>query len=294
MIDTRMVEYVIAIAEEHSLNKAAEKLYITQPALSQSLKKLESELGTQLFTRENNGMNITDAGRIYINGGRSVMQIKQQLMAKLSDMEFSTSHHIRFGVATSHALMSVPGFHKDYPGIELISKRCNSIEAKEELIMGRLDLAVLLTSSLHHSVLEYLPLSENQVLLAVPKSHPVLSQAFPFANGYECFKDDYFIMSSRDSFSREAEEKALIQMGIEPHVLCEITNVETKRYMLNKGLGIAFLPGYTVRNDDSFVTFSLKPPISFYVVAAYPKNNLLTDPMKALLKRLLEAFDTSV
>ncbi|MFR5732002.1 MAG: LysR family transcriptional regulator [Clostridium sp.] len=67
-MDTKILEYVIAIAEEKSLSKAAERLYLSQPALSQRLKKLEDELGTPLFLREKNGLSITDAGRIYING----------------------------------------------------------------------------------------------------------------------------------------------------------------------------------------------------------------------------------
>ena len=65
-MDTKILEYVIAIAEEKNLSKAAERLYLSQPALSQRLKKLEDELGTPLFLREKNGLSITDAGRIYI------------------------------------------------------------------------------------------------------------------------------------------------------------------------------------------------------------------------------------
>ena len=63
-MDTKILEYVIAIAEEKSLSKAAERLYLSQPALSQRLKKLEDELGTPLFLREKNGLSITDAGHI--------------------------------------------------------------------------------------------------------------------------------------------------------------------------------------------------------------------------------------
>ena len=60
-MDTKIIEYVIAIAEEKTLNKAAERLYLTQPALSQRLKKLEEELGTPLFIRTKDGLAITDA-----------------------------------------------------------------------------------------------------------------------------------------------------------------------------------------------------------------------------------------
>ncbi|MCI8577788.1 MAG: LysR family transcriptional regulator [Lachnospiraceae bacterium] len=295
LIDTRIIEYVIAIAEEGSLNKAAEKLFISQPALSQRLKKLEDELGTELFRRENSGLVITDAGRVYINGGRSILQIKQEAMAKLSSMDQSQTDVIRFGCATSHALEAIPQFWAEYPDMLLSTRQCTTPTAKEDLIMGRMDMAVLLTPTLQHSVLEYLPLASSQALVAVPPQHPAASkkggEGNPFREGYGCLEEDYFILSPSGSYARELEDRALKSMGIRPRILCEISDNETKRYMLSRNLGNAFLPGYSIQAEDAFVTFPLDPPLSFYIVAAYPKSTVLSEPMKCLLKTLLTVFD---
>ncbi len=295
LIDTRIIEYVIAIAEEGSLNKAAEKLFISQPALSQRLKKLEDELGTELFRRENSGLVITDAGRVYINGGRSILQIKQEAMAKLSSMDQSQTDVIRFGCATSHALEAIPQFRAEYPDMLLSTRQCTTPTAKEDLIMGRMDMAVLLTPTLQHSVLEYLPLASSQALVAVPPQHPAASkkggEGNPFREGYGCLEEDYFILSPSGSYARELEDRALKSMGIRPRILCEISDNETKRYMLGRNLGNAFLPGYSIQAEDAFVTFPLDPPLSFYIVAAYPKSTVLSEPMKCLLKTLLTVFD---
>ncbi len=295
LIDTRIIEYVIAIAEEGSLNKAAEKLFISQPALSQRLKKLEDELGTELFRRENSGLVITDAGRVYINGGRSILQIKQEAMAKLSSMDQSQTDVIRFGCATSHALEAIPQFRAEYPDMLLSTRQCTTPTAKEDLIMGRMDMAVLLTPTLQHSVLEYLPLASSQALVAVPPQHPAASKKGsednPFREGYGCLEEDYFILSPSGSYARELEDRALKSMGIRPRILCEISDNETKRYMLSRNLGNAFLPGYSIQAEDAFVTFPLDPPLSFYIVAAYPKSTVLSEPMKCLLKTLLTVFD---
>ncbi len=171
-MDTKIIEYVIAIAEEKSLSKAAERLYLTQPALSQRLKALEDKLGTPLFIRDKGGMTITDAGRIYVNGGRSILQIKQEALGKLSGMDRNNKDRLRFGCATSQALECIPAFRQQYPDIELITQRCDTPTAKESLIMGRMDIAVLLTSSLQHSTLEYLPLSRAEVDLSRPPAAP--------------------------------------------------------------------------------------------------------------------------
>lgn len=293
LFDTRMIEYVIAISEEHSLSKAAERLFISQPALSQRLKKLEAELGTPLFRRESDGLAITDAGRVYINGGRSILQIKQEALKQLTGMGRNSQNAIRFGCATSHALECIPRFRAEYPDIELSTKRTNSPTAKEDLIMGRLDIAVLLSPTLHHGVLEYLPLSQNQALLSIPAQHPANQEEAPFTHGYDCLKDDYFILSPPHSYSREIEDRALENMGIRPRILCEIADNESKRYMINKNLGNAFLPGYTIQPEDTFRTYPLQPPQTFYIVAAYPKSMVLSEPMKYMLKILLTIFDTA-
>ena len=148
-MDTKIIEYVIAIAEEKSLSKAAERLYLSQPALSQRLKKLEDELGTPLFVRGKDGLSITDAGRIYVNGGHSILQIKREALKKLTSMNpRQAKNTLRFACATSSAIECIPTFRKACSDIELLIQRCNTPKAKEDLIMGRADLGVLLTSSI--------------------------------------------------------------------------------------------------------------------------------------------------
>lgn len=290
-MDTKIIEYVIAIAEEKSISKAAEKLYITQPALSQRLKKLEDELGTPLFYRDSSGLVLTDAGRIYINGGRSILQIKHEALQKLSGMNRKNKDRLRFGCAVVTALECIPAFRESYPEIELVTQRCTTPVAKEALIMGHMDIAVLLAPSLEHSVLEYLPLSAGELVLAIPENHPATAGPDAFQNGYAALKDDYFILTPSPSLSRDMEEEALRQMEIQPRILCELNDNVSRRYMLNRGLGNGFLPDYTLKKEDTFRTYSLNPKLSFYVVAAYPRTIILSEPMKYMLRLLLTLFD---
>ena len=129
-MDTKIIEYVIAIAEEKSLSKAAERLYLSQPALSQRLKKLEDELGTPLFVRGKDGLSITDAGRIYVNGGHSILQIKREALKKLTSMNpRQAKNTLRFACATSSAIECIPTFRKACSDIELLIQRCNTPKA---------------------------------------------------------------------------------------------------------------------------------------------------------------------
>lgn len=290
-MDTKIIEYVIAIAEEKSLSKAAERLYLSQPALSQRLKKLEEELGTPLFIRGKDGLSITDAGRIYINGGHSILQIKRNALKKLASMGRQSKNTLRFSCATSSALECIPAFHEVCPDIELLMQRCNTPKAKEDLILGRSDLGVLLTSNLQHAALEYLPLWTGELLLAVPKNHPELSQEDIASGNFEALRDDYFILTRAPSYGRDSEEQALRAMQIQPHVICEVEDNISRRYMLNRGLGNAFVPSNSHHEEDTFRTYSLNPPLTFYIVAAYPKTTTLSEPMKQMIRLLLNHFD---
>lgn len=294
-MDTKIIEYVIAIAEEKSLSKAAERLYLSQPALSQRLKKLEEELGTPLFIRGKDGLSITDAGRIYINGGHSILQIKREALKKLASMNpRQAKNTLRFACATSSAIECIPAFREAYPDLELIIQRCNTPKAKEDLIMGRADLGVLLTSNLQHTALEYLPLWTGELLLAVPEGHPELSQEDITAGRFDGIRDDYFILTRAPSYGRDSEEQALHMMRLQPHIICEVEDNISRRYMLNKGLGNAFVPSSSRHEDDTFRTYSLNPPLTFYIVAAYPKSITLSEPMKQMIRILLTHFDNAV
>ena len=75
-MDLKQIEYIVKIDDEHSITRAAEKLFVTQSALNQQLLKLEKELGTPLFHRSRTNWRLTEAGEIYIEGAKAALQIK--------------------------------------------------------------------------------------------------------------------------------------------------------------------------------------------------------------------------
>ena len=85
-MELRQLEYMIAIADHGSISKAAESLFITQSGLNQQLIKLEQELGIQLFYRDKHHLQVTAAGRIYVENAREIMKIKKNTYNILSDM----------------------------------------------------------------------------------------------------------------------------------------------------------------------------------------------------------------
>ena len=108
------LDYIIAIAEEKSISKAADRLLLSQPALSRQLKRVEESLDTKLFAREQNEMHLTDAGKIYVNGARSIQNIYERALNDIRKLSQSGRHQIfpqrfcRISASCTRILYSAP------------------------------------------------------------------------------------------------------------------------------------------------------------------------------------------
>ena len=103
-MDTKQIEYILKIAEENNITKAAEKLFITQSALNQQLLKLEKELGTPLFHRSRTNWRLTEAGEIYIEGAKAALQIKNTTYNRIYDVVSARKGHLTIGLTPGRGL----------------------------------------------------------------------------------------------------------------------------------------------------------------------------------------------
>ena len=83
-MNTKILEYFIAAAEEQNISRAAERCYISQPALSQHIQQLEKQLGVPLFTRTGRHVELTDYGKVYLNNAHAILRVEQQTLKKIS------------------------------------------------------------------------------------------------------------------------------------------------------------------------------------------------------------------
>lgn len=119
-MDLTLLEYIVTIAEERKLSKAAEKLYVTSSALSQCVKKLETDLGVPLFERINGYyLHLTNGGKIYVDAAKKILQIKKEAYMELEDLQHAKRGRFVFGCSPKRRLAMFanvyPVFHKAYP-----------------------------------------------------------------------------------------------------------------------------------------------------------------------------------
>ncbi|WP_235839280.1 LysR family transcriptional regulator [Clostridium sp. Marseille-P2415] len=113
-MDLRMIENIIAIEQEQSISKAAEKLYLTQSALNQQLLRLEKELKIQLFERRKHSMIPTFAGRTYLATAHRMVDMKQETYKIIHDITEETAGEISVASAPEGGLFGMPDLHQRF------------------------------------------------------------------------------------------------------------------------------------------------------------------------------------
>ncbi len=176
-MDLHQLEYIVEIAKEKNISKAAEHLYISQPTLSIYLTKLEKNLGIKLFQRDNNMLTITEAGEQYAQTCRQILALRDELYGRLYPPEKET---LRLGVLSSSAYVFGKVFREFkelYPQVALQPQIKKSHEICEDLARGSIDLGFITAYQTDLDVcfseMNYAVIKDYELMLCIAKSNPV-------------------------------------------------------------------------------------------------------------------------
>ena len=169
-MELRHLRYFVAIAEERSITRAAERLWIAQPGLSTQMRRLESELGVKLLERHTRGVDLTDAGRLFLERARATLDAAELACATGRDLQAGIAGTVRLGVASEAPPRVAPSllgaFGRDRPDVEITVVESYAGTLLRDLRDARLD-ALLVPSAYASADLRSLPLgSEPWVVLA--------------------------------------------------------------------------------------------------------------------------------
>ena len=245
-MDLLQLTYFSSVAENDSMNQAAEKLNVSQSTLSVSIKKLEEELNVKLFQKIGRKNRLTDAGQILLNGAKEILDSTYRLRCKMLQFEIKDSNVLNIVADYSQmALRSTELFSKCYPDIKVNLKRISQNEGVPCLINGQADIWFS-HSDPENSLLYTECLLSDIMLICVNQDHRLA--------GYNKISIDKLngetIVCSRKTNGKERYGKLLANAGVTVDKFFEVEDPESTLYFVAGGYGIGF-SSRCIHNDSS-------------------------------------------
>lgn len=282
-MDLRQLEYIVAIAENESISKAAQTLFISQSGLNQQLIKLEKELGVPLFYRDNHHLQLTQGGKIYVNSAREILSIRKKAYSQLKDLAGNITGEILLGLTPEHGIDMFtnifPEFTQNFPGITLNLKESMVKQQHELLLKGKLDLGFVMVSPADKVDLTYVHLFNERLVLGVPRSHPQAQKYQVSPNGplptidLSLFSDDFFSLMFKGSTMRPIIDACFEYAGFRPKILFETSMNHVLSKMVSKNLCCTILPQSQAIRDENSAWFHISSHPFWEIAMAYNKRN---------------------
>ena len=250
-MNAKQFKYVLVLASECSFSKAADALNITQPSLSQYIKKIEQEVGLELFDRANGDVRVTDAGRIYIETAQKILDLEHQMEVSLSDIAENRAGSVIIGSAPYRTASMMPliaaSFQKIHPGIHLIIREGTTVELVEGIEHGEYDLALTLLP-VDKRFFSYERVTEEELILAVPAGYPLLPSVIRADRKWpavepDVLKDQALVMLTSGQFMQRQLEDLCINRSISVRPAAIVKSLEAQIEFVKAGVGMALMPG---------------------------------------------------
>lgn len=301
-MDLKQIEYIIKIADEKSITRAAEKLFLTQSALNQQLLRLEKELGVQLFKRTKSDWSPTPAGEIYLEGARESLHIKRKTYNRISDQANTKKGYLSIGFTPGRGIEMFtnvyPQFHNLYPDMIIEPNELSVLKQHALIAQGGLDIGFMTLCDNQKTKDNYITLFQEEIILAIPKAHPLSTNAAPKGKPLAVtdlaqLKYEPFVLMYKESTIRRMIDGIFRHSGFVPSVLFETSSNATILSMIKANLCCGVVPWHYVKDQpEGIACFSLPSRPVWDVAVSYGKYAYLSTPAKTFI-RLAKEFWTS-
>ncbi|UFP95389.1 LysR family transcriptional regulator [Gloeobacter morelensis] len=243
-MELRHLKYFLAVAEELHFSRAAEKLHMAQPPLSQQIRVLEAELGVQLFERTRRKVQLTEAGRVFFEEGQRAMAHLEQAVRSTQRAARGESGRLAVGFNSSAAYSVLPAilraYRQRFAEVELVLRELTTDRQLSELRDGRIDVGFLYLP-VEDPALRCEPLLSEPLVVAVGEFHPLAGER---SLGLEAVADEPLIINPRADGRRFYDLVTGIfeQAGFKPRIAQEAVLTQTIVSLVAGGVGIALLP----------------------------------------------------
>jgi DNA-binding transcriptional LysR family regulator len=238
----------VETAERQSVSRAAEALFISQPALTARLKALETDLGAQLFVRTPRGMRLTDAGSAFLPYAVRALETLTDGRMQVNALERGGAGRLVIGAAPAVSTYVLPPllkrFSEGYPRVSISVRTGHSEEILDLVLREQVTLG--LVRALQHPDILSTPLYEDGLVLVVERGHPFAKKG---RIRMKDLADEQLVQFDRTSSYRDLTSALFVTAGVSPAGRMELDNIDAAKKMVEQGFGVALLPQTSVTDE---------------------------------------------
>ncbi|MCC7415775.1 MAG: LysR family transcriptional regulator [Acidobacteria bacterium] len=240
-MDIASLRTFLAVAHERSFSRAAAKVHRTQPAVSQTIRRLEIDLGEQLFDRSSKSGTLTDAGRMLLNYGERLVRLAEETELAMRELRDLRRGRVLVGAneAAVHTLLPLIGrFRQRHPQIAIDVRRVPARQIAVEVQQGSLDFGALTFRPAESGLLE-VPIGSDELVLLVPPQHPLA------AHGQVTMEEvaaEAVVAHNDPSPARERVLRLFEQKHVPLNMAIALPSLDGIKRAVELGLGVALLP----------------------------------------------------
>lgn len=284
-MNLNQLKYIVTVADEMNISRAAKKLFVSQPSLSQSIKNIEEELGTKIFERS--PFKVTYAGEVYVSWARDILSSSLQIKQKIADISEQKNIKFVIGISPHRSTYILPPVIKKfkllYPKSEIFVEEYPTSILQRMMDRGKLDLLIDVTNPDTISF-ESIPLFDENILLDIPLSWNINQKEVDIA----ILKDKPFIMLSEKQSIGKLGRELCMKSGFSPEIFLECHNIETAHALVRQNLGATFVPEMFTKFDKENSNYCLIKDFKSdrKICAIYNKKKYLPVALRDFIKVL--------
>src|SRR5262245_14555984 len=248
-MDLLQLEHFLAVAEEGSFTRAAERVFRTQPAVSQSVKKLEAEIGVPLFARDLPDLALTEAGHALLDYARRIVKLRDDAVRQVGRLHDLNSGHLTIAAYESAAVYLLPGplrryFHQ-FPQIKVGIYRGRLDEIPRQVMDREVDVGFVKDEPAFHGLKSVAVHSDEMILIASPR-HPLSRR--PRVQVKD-LGNEPFVLHHLCSTTEQKILRLFEAHNVRCNIAAELWSFENVKHFVQQDIGLAIVPGVTVAQE---------------------------------------------